>query len=71
MKVLKMTGKVFAIVLSSAMILWYFISGIINIGSIVGILFFGCTGTAAVFSKKLGEFAEKCKKRRFYIFPER
>lgn len=56
--------RIFFIVLSAFMILWYLISGIINIGSIFGIVFFLCIGARAIYSKKVYEFYQKCKSTR-------
>ena len=50
--------------LSCAMIYWYVISRIINIGSVMGTLFFGLIGVCCIFWDKLSDIIKKIKQKR-------
>ncbi len=64
MKILKNTLRILTVILSLGMIFWYFISSIINIGSILGTVFFACVGAAAIFWDKISSLTQKWRKKR-------
>lgn len=63
MTVFKNIVRTIVIVLSCMMIYWYFISEMVNIGSISGVIFFLVTGLAAVFIDQLRSLYKRMKKR--------
>ena len=50
--------------ISCAMVYWYVISKIINIGSVMGTLFFGLIGVCCIFWDKLSDIIKKIKQKR-------
>lgn len=64
MKILKNTLRIFTVIISLGMIFWYFISSIINIGSVLGTVFFAFIGAASVFWNKITSLTAKWKKKR-------
>lgn len=58
---LKGTFRIAGICISFFMAGWYLLSGIINIGSLVGILFFACLGLCCIFSKRFFEIVRKIR----------
>ena len=63
MTVVKNVIRVLAALVSLFMICWYFVSGMVNAGSICGTLFFLCCGLAAVAFDSLKSLYLKCRKK--------
>lgn len=63
-EVLKKVFRVFGICVSVFMTGWYFISGIFNIGSIFGMIFFICLGLCCVFSKQFFKLVKIIKSNK-------
>lgn len=64
MTILKKTLRTTGICISIFMVMWYAVSGIINIGSLFGILFFTCLGSCCIFSKRFFEIVRKIRSNK-------
>lgn len=64
MKMLKISFRVIAFIISCGMIYWYVISRLITIGSVAGALFFAWTGANAVLWDKIEMLIRKMKQKR-------
>ncbi len=63
----KNTVKIFAMVISILMIIWYLASTIINIGSLTGIVFFGIILTYCLLSLRKPNLFEKQKDKKAFL----
>ncbi len=62
---IKSIFRFIGIFVSIFMVLWYLAPGFLNIGSILGIIFFACIGVCCIFSKRLFSFIKKLKSKKF------
>ena len=64
MSVLKKVFRIIGICMSVFMTGWYLISGIFNIGSIFGIVFFVCFGMCCIFSEQFFDIVRKIRLKK-------